>query len=389
MNDYDVIVVGAGPAGSSAAAVTAVSGARTLLIDRKRTPGTPKECAEGLGKGAIANLGLRMRPEWISNEYDSVKVGILGTGSVAFRTSRTKGCVLNRKVFDRDLSVQAEANGAVHLYGTAVRAVSFGRDGVMVTTSCGQYRAKMVIAADGPQSRIAYAAGLGKLKCSHAFQYEIDGAYDEQATLQILICPEFGFDVHCWVFPKKDSVNVGVSSGRPDGLKGKLDELVCKLNLGGRKKRELNAGLLPGKNKLERIYADRLLVAGDAAGHTNPFSGGGIAMAIHDGRLAGRIASAAVKRGRFDSGFLSRYQSEWDGSLFSRSWRVGFQAKAELEKYLSSGQMKGIFSKLGDERIDSRKGVIRKFMSKGFTLREAVILYRMVIVKFGKMIDYV
>ena len=96
---YDVIVVGAGPAGSSAAYELAQRGLKILLLDKKKFIGQPKQCAEGINHPILEELKLKLKPEWISNKIDSVVISncdyfIKGQGR------RTQGYVLDRKKFD-------------------------------------------------------------------------------------------------------------------------------------------------------------------------------------------------------------------------------------------------------------------------------------------------
>ncbi|PIU41549.1 MAG: hypothetical protein COS99_04860 [Candidatus Omnitrophica bacterium CG07_land_8_20_14_0_80_42_15] len=388
MKKYDVIVVGAGPAGSMASRTLAKKGLRVLLIERKRIPGMPKQCAEGINKKAFEFLDMQVKKNWISNEYDSILVGLIKGGKALFRTPRTKGYVLDRKVFDYDLAMEAKAEGSRLLLDTAVNKLSVGDDEVSVVTSKGQFSSTLLIAADGPQSHIARQLGLGRLNSYFAFQYELEGRPNLHSTLQVFLDSPSGLDGYCWIFPKKNSMNIGIGSTVLSGLKDRLDEFIKIMDLSSRKILELNTGLIPGRNKLKKAFYDRILVIGDAAGHTNPLTGGGIPVALYDGVLAGEIAVEAIKAGKVNSKFLHKYQRQWDRSPFGKAWEDGFRLKNDLTKQANTEILKSLFSKVGFETITGRKGAVKKLIEKGFTFRESRMLFRIVTGIFDKVIDY-
>lgn len=388
MNLYDAIVVGAGPAGSMAAYTMAREGMSVLLIDRKLKPGTPKECAEGVGRKTFEIMGMKLEDRWVSNEYDSILVGFAGGGRALLKTPKTKGYVLNRKIFDYELAMKSRGVGAQHLFGTAVKDVKIEPQGMSVSTTKGMYKSRIVIACDGPQSRIARQLGLGGINCYYSLQYELEGSCSLPNTLQILLYPEIGVDCYCWIFPKKDSVNIGLTTTGLSGLRDKLDKFVNVSGLSSGRIIETNSGLIPGHNKLNKIYSERLLVAGDAAGHTNPLTGGGIPAALYDGTMAGKTAAEAIKDKRFDAKYLSRYQRIWDRSPFNKAWAGGFRLKRYLDSYVDSGRLEAIFSKVGFETITSRREMLKKLRGKKFNFKDMMVFYRLGTTLFDHIIDY-
>jgi len=387
MKKYDAIVIGAGPAGSMAAYTIAKEGMSVLLIDRKPSPGTPKKCAEAIGIKIFELLNLKIEDGWVSNEYDSLLAGFMEGNKILIKTSKTRGYVLNRRIFDYDLAMRSRKEGADHLFGSVVKRVSI-EDEVIVSTEKGDFSSKIVIAADGARSIAARQLGLDGLKCHVSMQYEIEGRCDLPHTLQVFFYPEIDISGYCWIFPKKNSINIGLAAKRSAGLKDKLDQFVKAAGFSSRKITDINAGLLPGQNKMSKIYSDRVLVAGDAAGHTNPLTGGGIPAALYDGVLAGGICVKAIRRERFDAQSLSQYQQLWDKSPFGKAWSEGFKLMNNLDSSAYFNNLELIFSKIGPETINGRKGVIKKLLEKGLTFREIMILYKFGSVLFDVIIDY-
>ena len=376
MQAYDVIVVGAGPAGSSASLKLAQTGIRVLLIDRKKRPGTPKECAEGVGARIFDLIKMPIAEEWISNRFDSASVSFAASGKITFKTFNTKVYVLNRKVFDYDLAMQAQRAGAQLLFGTPVTDVSISRDGATVTTPAGSYTSKLLIAADGPQSQIAARLKMGNIKCGFGYQYELEGSTDLPHTLQIAFVSQVtGFDGYYWIFPKKDSLNVGIGSMRAFELKKRLDQFVLDSGLSSRRIIEQNAGLVPAQPHLADICADRLLIVGDAAGFTNPFTGGGIAAALYSGTLAADVAIAALRENRFDKRGLEMYARRWHDSPLSASWQAGLKLKALFDDPKRFRILSGVFAKFDSAIITSRKDLM-SFIFKGLSFQELHLLYK-------------
>ncbi|MDD5439145.1 MAG: NAD(P)/FAD-dependent oxidoreductase [Candidatus Omnitrophica bacterium] len=387
MKRYDVIVVGAGPAGSMAGHTAAKAGLSVLLIDRKISPGTPKECAEGIGLKSLSFLNMRLEDRWISSEYDSIITGFLHGGKVMVKTGRTRGYVLNRKIFDHDLAMKACDAGAERLFGTSVSTVSIG-DTVTVSTTKGDFTSGLIIASDGPQSRIARQCRLGTLDYAYGIQHELEGACDLPHTLQTLWCPGLDVDGYCWIFPKKNSVNIGLADSRIAGLKPKLERFIAETGFSSRRIVETNAGLIPCRKKLKRLYSNRLLVAGDAGGLANPITGSGIPAALYSGLSAGKTAVHAIKSGRFDEGSLSSYQRIWDESPFNKAWEAGLAMRAIFARQDNLKKFDRALSKMDAAVITGRKDLVNKLWGWKFSPGEMILFYRLGTRFFDKVIDY-
>ena len=166
--EYDVIIVGAGPAGSMAACAAAQSGARVLLIDKRHELGTPIQCGEAVGEQVLRDVGLDPGSHWMVHQSHVTRL-VSPSGlfiQMSEKKSSGKGaCLLDRRAFDRYLAGLAVAAGADIQVGTLVEGLI--RDGKKV---CGvrtsgpagrvEVRGLVTIAADGVMSRVARWAGI-------------------------------------------------------------------------------------------------------------------------------------------------------------------------------------------------------------------------------------
>ena len=159
MIEADVIVVGAGPAGSSAAKHAALGGANVILIDKKSEIGSPKRCAEGVSIQGLEKLGIEPNPRWVTQEIEGVRLQAPDGTDVWLTSEEVKlpeaGYILERKVFDKYMAMDAARAGAEIKIKTLVTGIDKIDNGFIVSTeSMGKeetYKCKILIAADNPK----------------------------------------------------------------------------------------------------------------------------------------------------------------------------------------------------------------------------------------------
>ncbi|MBU1201555.1 MAG: NAD(P)/FAD-dependent oxidoreductase [Nanoarchaeota archaeon] len=367
MKAYDLVVVGAGPAGSSAAMVAAKAGLRVALIDKKEKIGFPKQCAEGINHEAFSFLKLKVKNDWVSNKIDSFLCSSPGKGSIYIKRPGTKGYVLDRKKFDLDLAMMAQSEGADLFVGT--RIIGLEKNNCVVKLNSGQsLKTKLLIAADGPFSSVARMVGSETVKNGVGLQYELNGSCDLSHSIHAYIGLNVVEQGWGWIFPKNNTLNVGIGSFNTVNLKTKLDLLVKNLGLQRRKILEVNGGLIPLHGPIKKIYHDNIMFVGDAAGHTNPVSGGGIPAAIFDGQLAARVAVEELEKNSFD---LSRYQSEWEQSVFGPAMKISLDVQKMFLKSLKKGDFDKFFEKITFEEITQKRELF-KLISYAPSLKSAL-----------------
>ena len=369
---YDVIIVGAGPAGSSTAYNCAKRGLKTILIDKRIKPGTPKQCAEGISKEILEELGIEVKPEWISNEIDSA---VLSDGKNYIQTTSedNEGYILDRKTFDYALVERAKKAGTKLLLGAAVTDIS--KDGVKLSNKK-EIAGKIIIGADGPLSVIGKKSGLGNPKCGQGMQYEIKTQKNDFLTsIQAYVDPNLENNGWAWVFPKKDSLNVGIGSYDIKPLKKSLDKFVKILGLEKEKIIETNAGLIPLQGPLKEIQKDNILLVGDAAGHTNPLSGGGIPAAIFDGILVAEVIEKHLKKNYN----LKNYSKLWKKSNYGKAMRISLKVQKAYLELLQKGSLNKHLKNVGIAKLDSTQAFLNlAFRSAKMIkhVRKFILFYR-------------
>ena len=336
MIETDVLVIGAGPAGSMAAKHAAMGGADVILIDKKSEIGTPKRCAEGVYESGLKWLEIEPNPAWISQViYGGVIVSPDGTRLVLDETILPeKGYILERKVFDKYMAMDAARAGSRIMVKTLFKSLRRESDekGEFFMVNCQRMdenfdiKARIVIAADGPESHVARKAGINSTTkpadMMSGVQYEMVGVDCERMDLIELHMGSFAGGGYAWIFPKGDDIaNVGI--GINDHKRGKaaieyLNEFVeNNPSLDNAQAVELNVGGDPVGGMIEKIYADNILVCGDAAGQVDQATGGGIIMGMLGGRAAGTAAAEAVRENDYSEKKLKEYEELFNEATFN------------------------------------------------------------------------
>jgi geranylgeranyl reductase family protein len=286
---YDVLVVGAGPAGSATAIYLARAGASVLLADRARFP-RDKPCGGGLTGRAFRHLPCDVGPvvEQVVDRF----VLRLGYGR---RFARAAGAPLihmtQRRRLDLHLAEQAAAAGVDFRDGTRVEAIDLDDDGATASVAGSRLRASFVVGADGANGIVARSAGLGEgIVAGVALEGTIPwdaldrASYERSAWVELGAVPG-GYG---WVFPKGDHANLGVGGWLPEGprLRDHLARLAQSHAVDPDALRDVRGHRLPMRRLGAPAARGRALLVGDAAGLVDPLSGDGIYEAFVSAGLA-------------------------------------------------------------------------------------------------------
>jgi digeranylgeranylglycerophospholipid reductase len=332
---YDVLVVGAGPAGSTAARTAAEAGLSVLLVEKRQEIGSPVRCAEGVDHDLLLPFIAPDR-RWISAEVTSAQLTVSGPDpSTTLKADGGRGYVLERRVFDRVLAEGAVLAGAqVQVKTSAVGLLREGEAvrGAVLSGLGGRWevRAEVVIAADGIESQVGSWAGLettlplkDAMSCA---QYLLVGIDIKSNRIEYFIGEEIAPGGYAWVFPKGEgraNVGLGVQADLVDepalNFLNRFVESQPHLSPGSPV--TLVAGGVPVAMPPPRLVTDGLMLIGDAARQVDPLTGGGIINGMAAGKLAAEVAARAIAEGDTSAVVLSAYEIAWRDGLGRRMAR--------------------------------------------------------------------
>jgi len=335
-HSYDVVVIGAGPAGSIAARTCAQAGLRVLLAEKRQEIGSPVRCGEAVGRETLEKF-IPLDSKWIAAEIDNFSVSN-PQGDTVVMPPTEHTLVLERKIFDRELAFSAAQAGAeVVVKARATGLITNERvvEGVtlVVQGQPHEVRAQIVIGADGTEAQSTRWAGLKSIPPLRdyytAAQYLMTDIDVNPRVCQYHIGWSLAPGGYAWVFPKGDKkANVGlVMWVDPQEQRSAIDYLneFSAQRFPGRSILAQMVGGIPITNVLPEMVADGYLAIGDAAHQSDPLTAGGITNGMHGGLFAAQTAIDALQAGDVSRKFLQRYEKQWDaefGKLYRRLHRI-------------------------------------------------------------------
>ena len=359
------MVVGGGPAGSSAAHMAAKSGCTVALIEKE------KEIAETVrtsGVTWISDIKKFGIPEECYNpikkfSFCSPKNSVKISGEIA------KAAVLDVRKTYRFLANRAKTSGSELFTSTNVTEVlkdNSGKCSGVIAKSDGkqiQFNSKVVIDASGFVSVIAKELGYVTQwkKFGAGAEFEVKTEKLEHDNWWLMVGQEYSPAGYAWIFPtSKDTARIGVGIGKPDSDVDptvRLNELLEKKlgpikDLGNIEKIEFHYGLIPNDGVSRKTVYDNLILVGDSAGQANPLVLEGIRYAIRFGEVAGQVAADAIKNGDTTEMSLSPYEKEWKRAIES--------------KINSAGKVQNRWVGLTDDEWDKELSIIEELTADEF-----------------------
>jgi digeranylgeranylglycerophospholipid reductase len=322
--EYDVLVVGGGPAGLAAAEAAAKAGARVALLERQKEIGYPVHTSGGSWISDMRALGIP------SELYHPIRrVTFLAPHKRAqFAYDDPVCCVLDVRGVYQHLAGRAIAAGAAIHPNSPVEApiVEEGRVVGVVAKDhrnrAGTWRAKVVVDASGFSRTLTTRSGLhtGFRRYGFGAEYDLYAPHYDPDELYLIMGSQVAPSGYAWAFPRgKGRVRLGVGVIRPDvaaDARDYLDTFTQRLPtlapaFAGASPLEYHTGLFPSEGVAERFVSDGLIATGDAAGHGSTLVGEGIRFAIYSGQMAGAVAGEAARAGDVSAVFLARYDRQW------------------------------------------------------------------------------
>jgi len=299
-NLFDTAIVGAGPAGSSAAYAMASKGYKVLLIEKASLP-RYKTCG-----GGVVNKSMNLLPPEIQNiveRYCSVIELFDHQANLKFYKSRSYPVIsmVMRKDFDFAILSLAKQQGLIVKDNCTLIELKNNNEHVELLTDKGEYKTKFVIAADGASGIISKKIGMNN-NCYRIPALEYEVYVDENVFNKFANKARFDFGViqdgYGWVFPKKEHLSVGIGTLKKD--KRNLNEMIEKyfnlLGLNDIKRIERHGYFIPLNRKRKNFSKERIILTGDAAAFADPLTGEGISYAL----LSGKLAADSIVEGNFE-----------------------------------------------------------------------------------------
>ena len=342
----DVLVIGAGPAGSMTAKWAARHGAKVLLIEKRQEIGSPVRCGEGMSKDWLTEVGIAPG-RWINVEVEGAR--IFSPSEKVFEINEKHagnevGYVVERDGFDKQLAIDAANAGAeIRLKTSAVAMLR--ENGRIVGAKVKQFgetvdvRAAVTIGADGFESQVGRWAGIS----TNIAMRDMDTCLQYRMTdvdSDVRYCDFYLGKVapggYVWVFPKGErlaNVGIGVQVSQvanPADAKSYLDRWIEHHPAYAKgKKIDMVGGGVSISAPLKQTVADGLMLVGDAARMIDPLTGGGIANGCIAGKICGTVAAEAVAASDPSKEFLQKYERGWRARLEEKLYR-NWLAKEKL-----------------------------------------------------------
>jgi len=334
---YDVVVVGAGPAGSAAAGACAAAGLKTLCIEEHGTIGYPVQCAGLLSSAAFAECRVSERS--VMNRVTGARV-VSGRGShLLINAGKTRAFVVDRGALDREMAERAAEAGADFLIHTGV--CGLGINTVMTRGPGGNSEIgfRVLVAADGPRSTIARMLGMQRAPVFLA-GIQADVPHDSDPRF-VEVYPDASPDFFGWSIPTGPGrTRIGLCSRtNVPALFAEFRKAFSPSTV------HLVTGTIP-LGVMPKTYGYRTLFTGDAAGFAKPTSGGGVYTGVRSARHAATVAIEACEKDRYDDGTLARYERLWKED-FGNELVLGFRL-FELRQRLTPEDVDDLVRALND-----------------------------------------
>ncbi len=317
----DVIVIGAGPAGTACAKKLVENGFSVKVYDKRAEIGAPKRCAEGLSESCEQFLG-KIPDRCIARKIKGARLYAPDGRYIDVEISEG-GYVLERKIFDKWLAEEAVKAGASIQANTFISDLVKDSKGYFVGVK-GDFlgdrfeeKAKVIVCATGAESPIRNQA-LGVFSKTNlvdsCIQYEMTNIDVVSDMIHIYFSSVLAPRGYVWVFPKGEHrANVGIGIIPHDKKPGVYLDKFLKLHpeISKGSILEVNAGCVPVGGMVKDMVADGFVLCGESANHVNPIHGGGIKEAVISGQMAGDIIADCLKKGDVSKKVLSKYNDIW------------------------------------------------------------------------------
>jgi digeranylgeranylglycerophospholipid reductase len=396
--NYDLVIIGAGPAGSVTAKYAVKNGAKVIMLEKRQEIGAPVRCGEGLSlEGRLDTVDIRIDPKAIARDIDGAR--IISPKGYCLKVGKERagdecGANIHRDVFDKGLAEDAGDAGADIMVKTMATELLFknGKPAGVKAKHMGEtfnINSKIVVGADGFESKIGRMAGIDTtLKPSDintCFEYFMVGI-EPRPSYNDFYIGNIAPGGYIWVFPKQDdtaNIGIGVNLAKLNKIddvgmaKKFLDKFIAdhpELKC-GKPIKEI-AGAISCSMPIDQTVDDGIMLVGDAARHIDPLTGGGIVNGILAGRICGEVAAEAVQKGDLSKEFLMAYD---------KGWRREFEDKL-IRNYLAKEKLVTLDDEVFDNVLEALQGMDIEHVTTLNILRAVQSKYPELVAEFEEML---
>ncbi len=362
---YDVIVVGAGPAGSIAANESKKLGLETLLLEKCTLP-RDKPCGGAVMYRGLRFIDTKVPANLVEQKIYGIRFEFPSGCDAEFKSDRLMGITVHRSLFDQFLAYRASDNGVDLIEDARVKSVHLSSEAVSVRLSNEkEFSGKILIGADGVNTIVGRATGLRSsrkdlsrvgLGMEADFHVGVDDVLkatnNDPSVLHML--PVKNRLAYGWIFPKREHLAIGIAGGALHMRSLRPMFEMFRRNLEKRLELDLipevrRTHFLGGWGLHNKNVTHRVMLIGDAAGWVDPMMGEGIAYAMMSGKISAEVANQAIQLNRVDEAYLSNYQSlcaKKCGDSFGMAAWAGGKGLDFAESLLSKASKLDIASEL-------------------------------------------
>lgn len=341
---YDVIVVGAGPAGSYVAYELASLGHAVAVFEEKSASGLNVCCTGIISTECFQSLGLGT--DVILTKLNSARFFSPSGRCLRLQTEKIQAYVVNRLLLDKAIASKAQSQGAQYFFSSPVIDIIPGKDSIQAETLCSGvkdiFSARAVVLANGFRPELPRKLGLGKIN-SFLIGAQVEVEAKNVDEFEIYFGQKVAPGAFAWLVPtstNKAYVGLLATSQAKLYLQKFLNNLFSQGRITSREM-EIRQKAIP-LGTLAHSYGDRVLVIGDAAGQVKPTTGGGIYFGHLGAQIAAGVLDEALRSDNLTAGQLSRYPKRWKTKMGKELSR-GYWARWAYTK-LSDRQIEGIFN---------------------------------------------
>ncbi len=343
--DWNVLIVGGGPAGLAAGEAAAKEGVRVLIVERQHEIGYPIHTSGGSWVSDMQALNI---PKHLYHPLHKVFF-VSPHREVPLHYTTPVACVLDVRGVYQHLASRAIAAGATLRVRHTVEQTLVENGRVCGVTAKNHVNERVTLQADvtidasGVSRHVGVRTEMGKAfhRYGYGAEYDMYAPNYPQDELFLIMGSQFAPRGYAWAFPRGNGrVRLGVGVLHPDcddDARVYLERIVHDLpqltdKFKGASPIEYHTGLFPSEGPVERFSRDGLLLAGDAGGHGSTLVGEGIRFAIYSGQMAGTVAAEAVKVGDTSAAFLGRFDKQWR-ARFGRDMDIAYMINKRIANY--------------------------------------------------------